>query len=342
MILFAKPYVYDASSKLYITDEKDAPKLTWQDAKRYCQTLKLEELDAWRLPTITEMISFEERNNTQTFLKSSLHHTKRYDYWSSTEDAMVKEYAWSQGLMYKAYNHTHNKKERKYVRCVYSKELLPQPFYIKYKDIVIEQSRHIMWEDDAHTKTKRLNFKDAQNYCKNLTLQGYDDWQLPNIKQLRSLVDYTKFSPAIDRAFEHCSIYSYFSSTPYEKKYAETIEFNNGLDGHAAKTRTQYVRCYREMTQSQKEIKVRLFFNYDDATLYIDGKKWGKLHTRHDDFQSTDEIPILVGIHHFKIVRISDTEEVSGTLVLKLTKDDDGRFINVLPTSVKKHNKQSE
>ena len=334
LTLFAENLFYDTSTKLTIADN-NSPKLSWYEAQEYCYTLKLGGISEWRLPTMAEMVSFEDRANTQTFLKKELHHTKRYDYWSATQDAMVKEYAWSQGLMYKAYNHTHNKRDKKYVRCVYSKEPSVQAFYVKYKDVVVEKRENLMFQDNQDAKSKTLNFKEAKEHCHKLRVQGYDDWQLPNIKTLRSLVDYERFSPAIDDAFEHTSVQSYYSSTLYGKESAESISFNNGIDGHINKTQPQHVRCYRKIKPSKKSVKVSLFFNYDNATLFIDGKKWGKLHTLLDDYQTTGEIVLPLGIHHFEIKRVSTTEEVSGKKVLNLTKEDEGMVINVLASEKK-------
>jgi hypothetical protein len=42
------------------------------------------------------------------------------------------------------------------------------------------------------------NWQEALAYCENLTLAGSSDWRLPNAKELQSIVDYTRNSPALD------------------------------------------------------------------------------------------------------------------------------------------------
>jgi hypothetical protein len=66
-----------------------------------------------------------------------------------------------------------------------------------------------MWqqEDDGNT----YDWESALNYAENLTLGSYDDWRLPNAKELHSIVDYnrspsTTTSPAIDPMFSCTSI----------------------------------------------------------------------------------------------------------------------------------------
>lgn len=52
-----------------------------------------------------------------------------------------------------------------------------------------------IWNDPKTGKTWQVNsskttmqWKDAKQYCENLTLQNYSDWALPTISQLRSLI----------------------------------------------------------------------------------------------------------------------------------------------------------
>ena len=56
-----------------------------------------------------------------------------------------------------------------------------------------------------------MSWQDALNFAENATWAGYDDWRLPNAKELQSIVDYTRSpdatgSPAIDPVFEVTSV----------------------------------------------------------------------------------------------------------------------------------------
>nr|MDA3908625.1 DUF1566 domain-containing protein [Sulfurimonas sp.] len=65
------------------------------------------------------------------------------------------------------------------------------------KDLVIDKTTGLMWQDNIDTKTIRKNRKDAKQYCRSLVFAGYDDWYLPRVKELRSIVDERKYDPAI-------------------------------------------------------------------------------------------------------------------------------------------------
>ena len=335
ILLNAKEFYFDKATKLYISDEINQPKLSWSEGKKYCTGLVLGGYDDWYLPTISQMVSFEDRANLKSFLVKELHHTKRYDYWSATEDAMVSEYAWSQGLMYKAYDHVHNKKDLKYIRCVREENKTQEKnYYVKYKDVVVDKKRNLLWQD---TNAVALNFDKAKKYCADLELDGFSEWKLPDIKTLRTLVAYDRYAPAISDVFEHTKNASYYSSSKdrrdVNESYVENIEFNNGIDGHIGAEQKQYVRCVQKLKPATKKGKIKVFFPYDKGVLYIDGKRWGKLGSIMDDFQGTSEISLPFGIYHLEVKRVSvdGKFEVSGQRVIKLD-ETQVRYVKVLAT----------
>jgi hypothetical protein len=55
------------------------------------------------------------------------------------------------------------------------------------KLVVNDTKTGLMWQDDAVGST--MTWANAITTCENLTLGGYSDWRLPNIRELKSIVE---------------------------------------------------------------------------------------------------------------------------------------------------------
>jgi len=73
--------------------------------------------------------------------------------------------------------------------------------------VIVDRMTGLEWEapDD-----RELDWKDALNECEQLSFANRNDWRLPNVNELQSLVDYTQHSPAL-----HSDIAEYFQSAIY-------------------------------------------------------------------------------------------------------------------------------
>ena len=110
--------------------------------------------------------------------------------------------------------------------------------------IVTDNETGLQWQDNASaTKT----WQNAINYCEDLTLGDYDDWRLPNINELTSIVDDTKISPSLSYVFKFFASNYYWSSTTYagNSGYAWIVGFYYGFQNYYDKSYSLYVRCVR-------------------------------------------------------------------------------------------------
>lgn len=60
---------------------------------------------------------------------------------------------------------------------------------------VTDSSTGLVWQQ---AEPGTMSWDSALAYCEGLSLTGANDWRLPNIKELESLTDDTRISPALD------------------------------------------------------------------------------------------------------------------------------------------------
>ena len=107
---------------------------------------------------------------------------------------------------------------------------------------------NLEWQDDSEAKTVKFNWKDANDYCQELDLAGYNDWRLPNIKELQSIVNKSRVRPAIKKNFKNVALGDYWSSSQYvhDSESAWAVFFKVGHTNHEHKFRKLYIRCVRD------------------------------------------------------------------------------------------------
>jgi hypothetical protein len=93
-----------------------------------------------------------------------------------------------------------------------------------------------------------LPWCNALAYCENLSFAGHDDWRLPSVRELQSIVDYRQVAPSIDPVFHAFGGALYWSSTTYatDPSYAWEVTFGHGEVNPALKAAVNtYVRAVR-------------------------------------------------------------------------------------------------
>lgn len=115
--------------------------------------------------------------------------------------------------------------------------------------MIKDPKTNLIWEDTMHVSEVKITHIKAKIYCNELKLGSFDDWRLPTINELLTLVDYTRFKPAILKGFSHIEETSfYWTQTPVADADDEFwgVNFKRGASSKASETYDRYVRCVRD------------------------------------------------------------------------------------------------
>lgn len=222
----------------------------WEDASNYCSTLLLGGLSDWRLPTVKELISLANYGTHNPAIDEAYFPNTSWgtiNYWSSTSrtTADAEVVSFHEGTIESSHKTNYNM-----VRCVSGQSVTSQSFTDNSDGTITDNVTGLMWqrEDDDISRT----WVEAIMYCQTLSLAGYNDWRLPNIKELESLADYTTSSPAVNSTyFPGLSASRYWSSTTApaassDDTRAWTVNFDLGyIEDRSKLTGGWAVQCVR-------------------------------------------------------------------------------------------------
>lgn len=203
-------------------------RLDYYGAEAACHALTLGGKRDWRLPTIKELFSladfrgsqgrrayidnlFEFRQPGTDVLEgdrfAATHTTGMMGQtWSSTRYAGVHFgrpgveaaffFNFLDGHIKQAPTRGRN---RLFYRCVRGPAWGENHFIDLGRGQVKDRTSGLVWQkaDDGRTR----DWSEALNYCQSLELDGQRGWRLPNVKELQSIVDYTRHAPALDERF---------------------------------------------------------------------------------------------------------------------------------------------
>ncbi|MCP4428191.1 MAG: DUF1566 domain-containing protein [Chloroflexi bacterium] len=237
-------------------------KLTYDEAVAVANNLTLAGYDDWRLPTITELYSLIDfsgedvsgYNGTDT---SGLNPFIDTDYFAfgygdtgAGERLIDAQYASSTKYVSVTMNGNEtmfgvNFADGRIKGYGLSLHGSDKTFYVIFvrgntdygsNDLVdngngaiSDNATGMMWQQDD--SGAGYNWSEALTYCESLTTAGYDDWRLPNAKELQSIVDYgrspdTTNSAAIDPLFNATQITNEAGAADYPAYWSGTTHAN--------------------------------------------------------------------------------------------------------------------
>ncbi|MBF0353512.1 MAG: DUF1566 domain-containing protein [SAR324 cluster bacterium] len=227
--------------------KENGSQTNWSAAGSYCEGLTLGGYADWRLPTKKELMSISHYGTYNPAINTTYFpNTNSSSYRSSSTVAGDTSVAWGVDFGYGGVS-TYYKTASYDVRCVRGGQSgIWSLDYLANAGTVLDKSRGLLWQqtDDGNRRT----WEGALSYCEGLDLGGYNDWRLPNIKELESITDDTRLSPAINVTyFPTTKSSNYWSSSTYAYNTSNAwyVNFNGGYVFNFSKPDSYYVRCVR-------------------------------------------------------------------------------------------------
>jgi len=173
----------------------------------------------------------------------------RRPHWSSTSVALTPpQLAWQVGLYLDGKSMMYHKHMSWNVKCVKG-ALLKDVNLTRTASIVTDHTTGLQWQDDINITIETTSWINAINQCEELELNGFNDWRLPNINELYSIIERNTSDPALDTAvFQHYNSLFYWISTTdkYTPDNAWMIDGDLGYTSNDDnKDEVHYVRCVR-------------------------------------------------------------------------------------------------
>jgi len=231
----------------------------------YCKNLQLGSHDDWRLPSINELQSIAYYGDYGTGLdpKYFKNFAKSFCVWSNNhyyskrQTAIGSHFAWRFGEWSGESYGASVGGSRCGTRCVRGAKTVSKGYSIG-EDTVYDRNTKLEWQDTEITESrKRASFEEAIAECEALELNGKDDWRLPNINELASIMGGQFDGESISSPFTHTytdPYVGYISSTGYyddDTPYEYSIIYNyltistHGTINSSWQTGEGTVRCVR-------------------------------------------------------------------------------------------------
>ncbi len=242
---------------------------TWESAVAYCDALDWGGHQDWYLPDPYELHSLADLGRTNPAIDvSAFPATSSDKSWTSSSFAgdvlsAYSVYFLGGDVVYRP------KSDKHAVRCARGDHPIVGAGWTRQtrfsrdtsvlgQAVVLDAATGLGWQgctaglegnDCATGEIKTYSWKDALAYCEGLSWGGHTDWRVPNMKELRTIVDETRTYPSIDTiAFPGTgSDYYWPSSTLLGEAgpYSWAVGFHIGSVDTLDKTYLERVRCVR-------------------------------------------------------------------------------------------------
>ncbi|MDP9150922.1 MAG: DUF1566 domain-containing protein [Myxococcota bacterium] len=248
------PQSYDTSSVGTVLDRVtglvwqqavDPGTYNWSASGAYCQALALGGHHDWRLPSMIELVSIVDLSQAEPAIRGdAFPSTPSSPFWSAQLDVTNSGLGWYVYFKNGGAYGGNDVVDPQRVRCVRSPAAHTASSYLVADATVYDPNTKLTWQRTVEPSS--YAWTDAQSRC--ATVPPLGSWRLPSLNELMTLVDLTRFDPAVDATAFPSTPIDFFWSLSVSVAPVGTawgVNFNRGSAGASLTANASRVRCVR-------------------------------------------------------------------------------------------------
>ena len=117
-------------------------------------------------------------------------------------------------------------------------------------DIIKDTKTNFLWQDTKEVKTEKRDYKEANDYCKNLEIDGNKNWNVPTFVAAFSIVNTKVYNPALSKEFKNFVSDNYWTTKTFghgTSGEAFVVNYLSGAFNRFSMEDKFYVRCYKDL-----------------------------------------------------------------------------------------------
>ena len=235
----------------------DGGEMAWDKGAGYCDALVLGGYSDWRMPNSFELFSIHDLGRKNPALPQAFTNTGAEYWWSS--DPLVGDnarvFATNSGGGIGPHPKTEtvssggNKKFHvRAVRALQPPVNIPVHFTDMGGDVVRDNSSELVWQQYCHPDP--LTWEEALRVADTLSVGGFTDWRMPNIKELHAIREQQEKGPCVDLLYFPCvnpttTLWSSTTLISQTNDQAWTLKGDLGVITYDKKTLKLKLMCVR-------------------------------------------------------------------------------------------------
>ncbi len=112
-----------------------------------------------------------------------------------------------------------------------------------------DKETSLVWQDSQDNVELSITYYQSQEHCSNLVIGKYNNFRIPTMDELQTIIDYKNYDSAITNGFDYVANEAYWTTTPFadDEKVVWLIHFKRGERLVKDKHYDRHIRCVQSL-----------------------------------------------------------------------------------------------